>query len=394
MESKLTELNTIQRVGIIAGIIASIIAVAAAVILAPAPFFHAYLFTYLFFLGITLGSLALAMLHYLVGGSWGIVILRTVESASKSLWLLAILFIPIVFGLRYLYPWADPEIVAGNPVLQHNHLYLNPVFFAIRAVVYFAVWLFLAYRLISWSQQEVSRADLAFWRRFQRFSALGLAAYALTMSFAGMDWLMSLQPDWYSSIYGMLVIISQVLVALAFSIALTPILSKYKPLSDFITPSLYRDMGAMLLALVMAWAYLAFSQLLIIWSGDLPREVSWYLARTQGGWIWVGILIFLFQFAIPFSFLISLRAKRDARIMAGLSISITAISLVNLYWEVKPVFSPGQFSIHLLDFLMPIAIGGFWLAVFIYNLKRTPPLIVPEQKIQEILEHERRQSHA
>ena len=394
MDSKLTELNGVQRGGIIIGILASAIAVIAAFTLAPAPFFHAYLYTYLFFIGITLGSLALAMLHYLAGGNWGIVIVRTAKSASKSLWLLALLFIPIIAGLHYLYPWADSSIVARDPVLQHNQVYLNPTFFVIRAVLYFAVWLFLSYRLVSWSQLEISRADLAFWRRFQRFSAIGLIAYAFTMTFAGIDWLMSLQPDWYSSIYGMLVIISQVLLALAFSIALTPILSRYKPLSDFITPGLYRDLGAMLLALVMAWAYLAFSQLLIIWAGDLPREISWYLNRTQGGWIWVGIFIFLFQFAIPFAFLITLRAKRDARIMAGLSILIITFSLVNLYWEVKPIFSPAHLSIHWLDILVPIAVGGLWMAVFIYYLKRTPPLVVPEQKIQEILDREKRESHA
>lgn len=375
MEEAPTWLDRLRSVGLAAGLVGTVVLVVGAFLTGFDRFMQSYLFSYLFWLELGLGSLAIVLLHYLVGGGWGIAIRRVLEAGAKTLWLLALLFVPLVIGLPYLYLWARPEVVAADPLLQHKSLYLNVPFFILRAGLYFAVWIFLAWRLTSWSRQSEYHLEVAPRRRFQRLSAFGLILYGVTVSFAAMDWIMSLEPHWYSSIYGMLIIVGQVLGGLAFGIALTPLLARYPPLADFMNPGLYRDLGAMLLAVVMIWAYIAFSQLLIIWSGNLPFEVTWYLHRSQGGWLWVGLLVFAIQFVLPFLLLLSLWAKRDARVLASLGTVILAMRLVDYFWHVMPSFFPAGFTLHWMDIIAPIAIGGLWVAAFSWHLQRTPLLL-------------------
>jgi hypothetical protein len=375
MEEAPTWLDRLRPLGLAVGLVGAVVLVAGAFLTGFDRFLQSYLFAYLFWLELGLGSLAIVLLHSLVGGGWGIAIRRVLEAGAMTLWLLALLFVPLAIGLQHLYLWARPEVVAADPLLQHKSLYLNVPFFILRAGLYFAVWIFLAWRLTSWSRQIEYHHEVTPRRRFQRFSAFGLILYWLTVSFAATDWIMSLEPHWYSSIYGMLIIVGQVLGGLAFGIALTPLLARDPPLDRFMNPGLYRDLGAMLLAVVMIWAYIAFSQLLIIWSGNLPSEVTWYLHRSQGGWLWVGLLVFAIQFVLPFLLLLSLWAKRDARVLASLGAAILAMRLVDYFWHVMPAFHPAGFTLHWLDLIAPLAIGGLWVAAFSWRLKRTPLLL-------------------
>lgn len=339
------------------------------------PFLQAYLFSYMFILELSLGALAVALLHYLVGGRWGAIIRRPLEAAARSIWILIPLFIPIVLGLQYLYPWAQPEVVAADAVLQHRTPYLNLPFFLARAVVYFVVWGLLVWRLTAWSSRPEYTADPEQLSRFQRWSAFGLIFLGLTMSFAAIDWLQSLDPHWYSSIYPLLIIIGQVLGGLALAIFLTPGLAERTELGRFITRNQYRDLGAFLLAFVLVWAYMAFSQFLIIWGANLPHEVTWYLDRS-GGWTVVYLVVLVVQFALPFMVLMSLSAKRNKRILVWLSGLILLMRLVDYLWQVKPTFSPGVVTLHWMDLLAPVALVSLWLAFFAWNMKRTP-LILP-----------------
>ena len=375
MDKTLSDLHRIQKGSLTAGIIGLVVLVLGAFLSGLDQFFQSYLYAYLYWLGITLGSLALALLYGMVGGNWGMVIRQISEAASKTLWLVALLFVPVVFGLRYLYPWARPDLVAADPLLQHKSMYLNIPFTVGRAILYFGVWAFLI-----WSHVRRSSAppadDPEERRRIQRFSAIGLILYFLTMTFASIDWVMSLQPDWLSSVYGMLIIAGQALSAFAFAIALLPFLVKQEQLAAIITPRHYRDLGALLLTTVMLWAYLGFSQYLIIWYGDLPREVTWYISRTTGGWEWIGLVVILLQFFLPFSILISLRAKQNPRVLAAIASLIIVIRLGDWFWEVAPAFHSQVLRIHWLDIVTPIAIGGLWLAAFFWHLERTPLRLV------------------
>jgi hypothetical protein len=240
----------------------------------PTQFFRAYLLAFLFWLGLTLGCLAILMVHYLAGGSWGAILRRVLEAGMRTLPLMAVLSVPLLFGLPELYLWARPEAVAEDELLRHKSPYLNVPFFVVRLAVYFIAWLVIAYLVQRWSQQQEQVADPvgrdAIARRLALLSGFGLTIYGLTMSFAAIDWVMSLEPYWYSTIYGILILVNQVLGALAFAVVVTMSLANHEPLAEVISLERLRDIGNLLVTAILFWAYIAFSQLLIIWAGNLP----------------------------------------------------------------------------------------------------------------------------
>ena len=363
------------RLAALAGLAALVLFVAGGFLAGFRQFFQSYLFAYMFWLELTLGGLAVAMLHYLVGGEWGVMIRRVAETAAKNVGLMALLFIPVAIGVQYLYPWAQPAVVAADEILQQRQPYMNVPFFIVRAAVYFGVWLVLT-RLTRWAYRPEYTTSLEMRSRLQRQSALGMIALGLSMSFAAVDWLMSLDAHWFSTIYPMLIVVGQILAGLAFAIALTPFLARRTPLGKIINSGHYRDLGALLLSFVLVWAYIGFSQYLIIWWANLPHDVSWYLVRSGGGWEYVGLAIYGIQFVLPFLVLLSVWAKSNPRVLILLSATILFMRLVDYYWHVAPAFSPGAITIHWMDLLAPVALGGIWTAVFAWNLRRTP-LILP-----------------
>ena len=337
-------------------------------------FFHAYLISYLFFLGLALGSMAILMIQYITGGAWGAVIRRLLESATRTLPLMALLFLPIALGLTDLYEWARPEHVAHDPILQHKSLYLNVPFFLGRAVFYFAAWITTAYFLNRWSYEQDAAADPRLTRRLEMMSRGGLLLYALTMTFAAMDWGMSLEPHWFSTLYGVMFMGGQGLSTFAFMIPMAALLAERQPFARIISPAQFHDLGKLMLAFVMLWAYFALSQYLIIWSANLPEEIPWYLARTKNGWQWVALVLVIVHFALPFLVLLSRDIKRHARAVAVVALILIFARFVDLFWLLRPAVAPEGFAIHWLDPAAAAAVGGMWMWLFVSQLKTRPVL--------------------
>jgi hypothetical protein len=378
-------LERYQRPALLLGAAALAICVIGA-FFAPAQFFRSYLFSFLFWTGIALGCLAVAMLHHVTGGAWGLAIRRPLESGSRTLPLMLVLFLPIVLGARKIYEWADPAAMAHDPILRHKSPYLNLPFFTVRGLLYFAAWLGFAYFLNRWSLDQ-DRGDRPISRRLQLLSSAGLVAYGLTMTFASVDWAMSIEPHWFSTMYGVLFIAGQGLAAFAFIIVVLVCLSTTPALAGFVRQSHYHDLGKLMLAFVMFWAYVSFSQYLIIWAGNLPEEIPWYLRRIHGGWGWLGWALILVHFLLPFLLLLPASANRNPRILAAVAGLVLFMRLVEVFWLTQPAFAEGHFRVHWMDFLLPIGMGGIWLAAFLWQLGKRPLLPMNDPEMQQALVH-------
>lgn len=377
------DFSRLQRGALAVGVAALVLCVLGA-FFSPAHFLRAYLLGYVFWIGITLGCLAIVMLHHLSGGGWGLIIRRVLESATRTLPLMAVLFLPIAIGVQRLYVWARPEEVTRSPILLHKAPYLNVGFFLMRAGFYFAVWLGMSYLLNKWSREQDQSADPGPMRRLEAVSGPGLVLFGLTVTFASIDWVMSLEPAWFSSIFGILFMGGQALSAIAFVTAITVVLAGSKPMSEIIAPRHLHDLGKLMLAFVMLWAYFAFSQFLIIWSGNLPEETPWYFHRLQSGWKWVGLILILFHFVLPFLLLLSRDLKRNGRRLAIVALVVIVMRLVDLFWLIAPEFSREAFQVHWMDVAAPVGLGGIWVAFFTWQLRQRPLLPLHDPRIAEL----------
>ena len=380
------QLKRYQRPGLIiagVGLIASI----GGAFLNLEQFWQSYLLAFLFWIELGLGCLAIALLHHLVGGRWSFMIRRVMEAGAMTLPLMGLLFIPLLFGLSSLYSWLDAETVAHSDLLQQKSTWLNLPFFIARSVLYFAIWIGLAYLLRRWSTAQDQTDDRALATRLRRLSSIGLILYALTATFAAYDWMMSLEPEWFSSIYGLLFIAGQILAALALAIIGLRFLSTQaavrQKIADEEWATYFNDLGNFLLGFVMIWAYFSFSQYLIIWSANLPEEAIWYYHRSRGGWQWVGMFLIAFHFALPFFLLLSRFIKRRAQLLTGLAVLIFLIRIVDLYWLVVPAWYPDGLHVHWLDAALVITLGGAWAAVFFRQLATRPLLPLYDPQLRE-----------
>jgi hypothetical protein len=380
-----------QKRTLIVGVVGAILCVVGAVISLD-QLLRGYLIAYIFWLGLTLGCLALLMVQYLSGGLWGLVIRRVLEAASKGLPLMFVLFLPILFGRHHLYVWMnDPSLAARNSWYLHTSGLTGWI---ARWIVYFAIWGWLAFTLIRRGDQQDRPLVEGAWPRFAGISGLGLVLYSLTLSFAVVDWVMSLDPHWGSTIYGLIFIAGQGLSALAFSVVMLTVFTRYRPYREIIKPMQFHDIGKLMLAFVMLFAYFSFSQWLIIWAGNLPEEIGWYLHRIRGGWGVVALIIILFHFALPFALLLSRERKRAGSRLIGLAIFLMFMRVVDIYWYVVPNFAheQGHFYLSIWYILAPIAVGGIWLTYFLYNLRQRPLLPLYEPQIPTLL-HQRTHGH-
>ena len=353
-------------------------------------FFRSYLLGFMFWLGISLGSMAFLMIQHLTGGKWGMVIRRPLEAAMRVLPLMLILFIPLAAaGIPYLYDvWLHP-----NPADQHlvmmRHSYLTPGGYAGRAVIYFAIWLGLAFILDRWSREQDNPPVQNLARRFRRICAPGIILYAFTITFAAIDWVMSLDPHWFSTIFGFIIIAGECLSAMCFMVVVERILVRYQPMSAWLKPKEVHDHGKLMLTFILLWAYFSFSQLLIIWAGNLPMEIRFFTRRLYMGWQIVGLALVLFHFAIPFLMLLSRPFKRNPRSLVWLAVWLLFMRFVDLFWYIEPNFHHvASFEWgYLMDLLVPIAIGGLWLATFFYNLRSRPLLPIYDMHAVEFLDY-------
>ena len=371
-------------VGVVFGLIALILA-----FLRPEQFFRAYLLGFMCWLGVSLGSMAILMIRHLTGGGWGMVIRRILGAAMRTLPLLALLFIPIILGMHKLYIWAQPlDQIADKHLSEHlkdiTKTYLTTNGFVIRAIFYFAIWNLLSYLLSHWSRQTDRAGAPDNTERFKAVAGPGLILYGFTISFAAIDWVMSLDPSWISTIFGLVILIGEVLSAMCFAVVVERILFNYKPMSEMLSPDFVHDHGKWMLTFVMVWAYFNYSQWLIIWAGNLPSEITYYMRRLNGGWGYVGLFIVIFHFAIPFGTLLSRPFKRNIRKLVWLAVWLIMMRYVDLFWIIEPNFST-TFQVTVADIVVPIAIGGFWLAYFFRNLGSLPLLPLYDPSAGEVL---------
>jgi hypothetical protein len=353
----------------------------------PAQFFHSYLFAFLFCLGLGLGCLSILMIHHLTGGLWGLVIRRVLEAGTRTIPLAALLFVPLALGLGWLYPWVHPDSgdAALREAVEHKHLYLNRGFFLVRAVFYFAAWWTLAHLFNRWSLETDRDPQPRLWARMNALAGGGLVLMGLTITFASFDWAMSLDPRWFSTIYGMLFMVGQALSAMCLVVLVIAWIGREPPLARVVKPETVHDLGKLMLAFVMLWAYVSYSQFLIIWSGNLPEEIPWYLRRLRTGWRFVGLFLVLFHFAVPFLLLLSRPLKRDARWLGRVAGALLFARLVDLFWLIGPESPPGR-GVHWMDLAAPVGLVGLWLAYFLRQLGNRPLLPLGDPEIRALLE--------
>jgi hypothetical protein len=382
--------DRLQRAGLFAGGVAALMAVYG-LTKSPADFYHSYIFSYMLILGLTVGSLGLLMLQHLTGGIWGMVIRRPLEAASRNLVLVAILFIPIWVGMKYLYSgngsetgWLNAPKEGEQALTSWQQGYLTSGGFLTRAVIYFAIWIVLMVVFNNWSKQQDQSNGEGLKQRMKALAAPGVILYILAMTFAAIDWVMSLSPRWASTIYGFLFVAGQAIAAMGLMIAVIALLAGSEPFNGIIKKRHLHDLAKLLFAFNMLWAYFAFSQLLIIWSGNQPEEITFYRSRLNGQWGVVAVIVLLFSFAIPFLLLLSRDVKRTAGVVSKIAVWMIFMRLVDLYWMTRPEFTSRAMPTWL-DVVVPVALIGLWLGFFAMNLKQRPLLPVGDPNLSEVL---------
>jgi hypothetical protein len=363
-------------------------------------FFHSYLLGFMLWLGVSLGSMAFLMIQHLTGGAWGMVIRRQLEAAMNVLPLMALLFVPIAAaGLPHLYSGNHEAVGGWAGWLHYNgpdeHLkmmsqsYLSVGGYIGRAVIYFAIWIGLAFVLTRWSEEQDNPPVQNLSPRFRTIAAPGIILYAFTISFAVIDWVMSIDPHWYSTIFGFIFLAGQCLSAMCMMVVVERILAPYAPMDYLVKPKEVHDHGKLMLTFVLLWAYFSFSQLLITWAGNLPMEIRFFTRRLNSGWQIIGLGLVIFHFAIPFLFLLSRPFKRNPQSLVRLAAWLIFMRFIDLFWYIEPSFHKVlTFNWgYLLDLVVPTAIGGLWMAMFFRNLRSRPLLPLYDMHAQEFLEY-------
>jgi len=367
------QMDRVQRNALFVGLVALVISLIG-LFRDAQHFWQSYLFAYIFWAGLTLGCLGIFFLHNVVGGNWGVAIRRLVESGLQTLPLILVFAIPVLFALGSLYKWTDASYVKEHFAVGHKAAYLNPTWFIIRTLLYFAIWGFSGYRILAMANEHDRTGDPALFKRIKARSAPALLVFVLTTTYAFIDWIMSLEPDWYSTIYAWMYTVGQVLLTFSFLVAVLVLLSKREPFASFLTRQHYHDIGNLMLAFTMLWAYMSFAQFLIIWAENLPDEIPWYVRRFSGGWGYIAWTISIFHFFVPFFLLLLRFVKKNPTRLRTLALWIIAMKILDVFWMVEPAFRQRGLEVYWTDLVALVGLGGIWLAFFINNLKARPLL--------------------
>jgi hypothetical protein len=373
--SETARYSSLRKIGLLTSVL-GIAALGLGLFFAREEFFKSYLLGYSLFLALSLGALSITMLHHLTGGAWGFVLRRIHEASIGNIPLMGLLTLPIIAGMADIYPWARPE-AASDEILRHKSFYLNPTFFIVRLAIYFTIWTAMAFFLRRWSLEqdrakEGGKDPEKAKNRLRTLSGPGLVVYGLTVTFASIDLLMSLDPKWFSSVYALLMMVIQGLMALAFGTAIGALLPGVDALRQKDAKSNFHDLGNLLLAFIMLWAYMMLCQYLIIWSGNLPDETPWYIVRSSEGWGPVTVFLIIVHFGLPFFLLLFRANKRNLHTIGLLASGLLVAVLVDFFWLISPSFYSDGFAIHWLDLGSILAIGGLWLSSFAALLGRRP----------------------
>lgn len=384
-----SKLDRIQRTALVVGVLGTAV-LAYGFVQDRGQFFRSYLFAFTCVAMFGLGSFALTTIHYLTGGFWGLAIRRPLQAGIRTLPFIALLFLPVALGILthpdspqphgehgyvgnyWLYPWTDHDLVAHDHLLRHKEPWLNVNGFLARTILYFVLWIGIGFAILRASAKHEETGDPKFEKRAKYLSGPGLLIFSLTATGAAFDWMMSLDPKWYSTMYGVIYMVGSALAVMALCIVFSSWVKDHEPFRAFVKGNLFHDLGTLMFAMVMLWAYTSFSQGLIIWSGNLAEETPWYLVRAETTWQVVLVALAVLHFALPFFLLLMRRIKRDSSYVVPVALLIILMRHVDLYWQVVPVFHPTGLAPHWMDFAAPIGLGGLWLFFFMNRLKAYP----------------------
>jgi hypothetical protein len=376
------QLGSLIRTALITGIVC-LLGCGFSAWLYPVAFFPPYLAAYHLFLGIGLGCLVLVMVYHLTGGAWGFLLRRILEAGSRTILLLALLFIPIGLGVRYLFPWAQPEIGSTSELLRHQSAYMNLAFFEGRAAVYFIVWAGLAFFLNIWSRRQDDNGDPELGTRLGTLSAIGLVLYGITINFASIDWLMALQPGFHSTIIGPLLGSGHLLTAFSVAVIVFAVRVNRSALRQFTSPDAVNDFGNLMLTFVIVFAYMVYFQYMLAWIANLKSEAAWFLPRLHGGWGIVSLVLIALHLAVPFALLLMRDVKRSPRALAWIGGLLLIVHAVYRFQTVLPAFegTVPWYATAGFATLAVLGIGGIWLANLIWELQRYP--ILPAHDVSQ-----------
>ncbi|HET6568163.1 MAG TPA: hypothetical protein VFG50_09375 [Rhodothermales bacterium] len=381
-------IRRIQHISLLVGVVLLIVLVIGA-LLDVRSFFRAYLFGFVFWTFLAVGCLGVLMLHHVVAGPWGFAVQRYLEAGARTFPLLAALFIPLIFGLRAIYPWLHPEMLAAFEVLRHKQPYLNVPFFLIRTLLYFVLWSVFGFLLSSYSRRLDREGDVSRVPAMRKLSAGGLVVFFLTATFSAIDWVMSIAPEWHSTIYGFLVMSGEGLSALSFVTVLFAWIGQYAIPEEHARHQLLQGLGNLILAFISLWAYMSFAQLIIIWSGNLPTEVRWYMSRTTEAWFIVTLVVVILHFTIPFVLLLFRQMKREPKLLGYLALFIFAMRAVEVLWLIKPSFQweVGQpVGVSWLDPVALLGLGAIWFAEFLRQIRKARLLPYRDPRMIRVFE--------
>lgn len=387
-------LKKYQNISAFVGLLGLALLAAGYFMVSPQQFLRSYLVGFWFAFGLSMGSLVLFMIHMVAGGAWGVMIRRLLEAGTRTIWVMWLLFLPLLILAPHLYSWADPEHASEGvrKIIELKKIYLNTPFLWVRWVIYGVAWNGLAYFLNKWSKLEDETKSWKYSSAMEKLAAPGIVLYFFTITFCSIDFMMSLDVTWASTIYGFLIADGQALSAICVMVATLVLLAKFSPMDHAITKKHLHDLGKLMLAMVMLWAYLSFSQYLIIYSANLPQEITWYVRRLNGGWQWVGLILLLFHFALPFCLLLSQSLKKNPKTFLAIAIFIICIRVIDIFWLVEPNFQSVDhpaFTVSPLDFIAPVGFIGLWLAMFFHNIPQRPLLPLGEPNLEKALNHGR-----
>jgi hypothetical protein len=364
----------------------------------PQQFFQSYLFAFLYWAGFAFGGLGILLLNNVVGGKWGVTARRFLIAQMRTLPLIALFFVVVLFGMKYLYPWTHADLVQTNEFLKHKAGYLNTPFFIIRAVLYFAIFYLISMRLNKWYDLQDETGDFGLREKLRAFSAPMLLLYVLTCTFAYIDWILSADAQYYSTVYGGMLMIGNVLQTFALTNLTIVLASKGDRFGGRINAPILHDLGNLMFAFTIFWSYLSASQLIITWPANLPQELSWYADRTGGGWRVLCVVVALSMFLIPFLALLSQQRKRDPRRLMRVAVWLLCARIIDLFWIVEPTFrnhsagallgTSSGFTLYWTDFAAFFGLGGIWVYVFIGQLRRRPLLPLRDGRVQAAMPEE------
>jgi hypothetical protein len=385
-------LHSIRRKALGIGLLGTAAAAAGYFVAGPDQFFQSWLMGFLYVFAFAAGGLGLLMIHHLASGRWGLCLQRPYEAAARTFPLIALFFIPLLFGMDRLYAWVNPA-AHHDPVLEHlmhhKKMYLNVSGFVIRAAVYFAIWIGLAGFLVKWSRlQDERAADAgAYARKMRMLSGIGVVVFGLAVTFAAFDWAMSVEPKWYSAIYGATFMVGQGVSTLCLLAIVARLLARDAKYGAVIGAQQFHDIGNLIFAFTILWTYMNVGQFVIIWSGNLPEEIEYYLHRSHAPWTHIATAVAVLHFGVPFFLLLFKSNKKNPNILAKIAGGLLVMRFVDYFWTLMPAFRHDHFHLSWVDIAAPIGLSGLWLYAFLGALMKSPLLPLNDPRFAHILAH-------